>query len=301
MVHRRWWTDGRITEGCGFTLDQVGDVVTRLAFALRKRNLSSVGIGVMDSWTGNTIGAIQGGWNGKIPKDAMQYINHFTVHGYVGGGSWRNESTDRNTYMGMRAAAEKENKEVFQTEWGPLGYQGVDIQFGVLLARVVMQHVNHMRASAWFLWQAIQQRNGGGWGPLQMPLVVNGKSKVLRTRQFYILRQLVFAMPPGSRPLVVEENCGQGVLGAYVGTKQRLSVTVANQRFAPFKFRLDLSQWEIASGAPRARVKVFRTSAKENFTVIDEYSIGTPLSVDLVASPLTVTTVLLKGVVRARR
>lgn len=300
-MRRRWWTDGRVTEGCGFTPDQIGEIVTRLDFALKKRNLASTKIGVLDSWTGNTIGAVEGGWKGKIPPRALEFVDHFTVHGYVAGGSSRNETTDREAYLWMRSVAKEHQKEVFQTEWGPLGYHGVDIQFGILLARVVMQHVNHMGASAWFLWQAIQQRNGGGWGPVQMPLVVKGKSKAFKTRQFFVLRQLVFAMPPGSRPLKVETDCGQGILAAFIGKRQRLSVTVANQRFAPFRFRFDLSEFEIASGAPRTRVKVYRTSSKENFTVIDEYSVRSPLTVDLVASPLTVTTVLLRGVVRARR
>jgi len=47
---------------------------------------------------------------------------------------------------------------------GPLNYYGNDIQVAVLLGRVLSQHVNYLKVTAWFLWQAIQQRNGGGWG-----------------------------------------------------------------------------------------------------------------------------------------
>jgi len=165
---------------------------------------------------------------------------------------------------------------VFQTEWGPLGYRGVDIQFGVLLARVVMQHVNHMGASAWFGWQAIQQRNGGGWGALQMPLVVNGKSKVLKTRSFFVLRQLVSAMPPGARPLKLDLNCGPGLPRRLCGEKQRLSVTIANQRFAPSNFGSIWRNSKSPAARPGSGSRCTRTSSTENFTIIDEYSVGTP-------------------------
>jgi len=107
-VHRRWWTDGRITEGCGFTPEQIGDVVTRLASALTRRDLTTTSIGVLDSWTGNTVGAVEGGWKGKTPP-ALKSVDHFTVHGYAAG-DVRNESTDREAYLRMKSIAAEQGE-----------------------------------------------------------------------------------------------------------------------------------------------------------------------------------------------
>lgn len=138
----------------------MGRIALSLDKALRNRSLDT-GVALLDSWTGSTIGALRGGWKGKIPAAAMKVVARVAVHGYTAAAD-HDEKTDTRNYVALSQVASSLGKDLWQTEWGPVGYYGVDVQFAILLARCVCQHVNFLKASAWFLWQALQQRNGGG-------------------------------------------------------------------------------------------------------------------------------------------
>lgn len=128
-----------------------------------------------------------------------------------------------------------------------------------------------------------------------MPLIILKSTQPRIMRQFYVMRQLVAAMPPGSTPLRVEAPCASGVLAAYQDDAKQISVTIANQRFQDYPLSLNISQFSPTSSSSRL-VSVFRSSVGENNTLIDQYSFDSTLLLDVVAQALSVTTLMIYGV-----
>lgn len=181
---------------------------------------------------------------------------------------------------------------------GPLNYHGNEMQIAALLGRVLSQHVNYLKVTAWFLWQAIQQRNGGGWGGVQMPLRVSSKTVPRRMKTFFVMRQLTQWWKPGSIPMKVEDACGSGVIASYNRENQYLSITVSNQKYHDVALTLNTEAYDLGDNTVFGQnsVEVYRTSSNESYARIDQYFVTVPVSIDIVALGLSVTTVVLHGV-----
>ncbi len=285
-----WGANSPKQEGCHF--DQ-GTSQTNIILELEK-SLNARGLGdIILSGTDETSIDTQISSYNALSDDAQAAIDRIDTHTYSG--SKRAE---------LRALAVSEGKNLWMSEVDGGSTAGTDAgQMGsaLWLAQRITTDVNDLNASAWIMWQVIDNHiskdgyngnkdsgmpdiNGGFWG---VAVADHDNDEIILTKKYYAFGQYSRYIRPGMTML----KSSGSTIAAYDAENEQLVIVAYNTGGSAKDMSFDLSGF----GSVGASAQIIRTSATENWANAGTAKTsGTALNVSLPAN--SVSTFILDGV-----
>ncbi|MBE6846903.1 MAG: alpha-L-arabinofuranosidase [Ruminococcus sp.] len=277
-------------EGCHF--DQ-GNTQTTIILELKKA-MEAKGLGdVILCGTDETSIDTQISSYNALSAEAKAALQRIDTHTYSG--SKRSQLKDL-------AVSEGKNLWMSEVDGGSTaGTNAGEMGAALWLANRITLDVNELNASAWIMWQVIDNHisaagyngnkdsgmpnlNGGYWG---VAVADHDNDTIILTKKYYAFGQYSRYIRPGMTML---KSSGSTV-AAYDAEKEQLVIVAVNTAGSASDMHFDLSGF----GSVGANAKVIRTSATENWA--DAGSIrtsGNALDASLAAN--SVTTFIIDGV-----
>lgn len=194
----------------------------------------------------------------KLSNEAKNAISRIDTHTY--GGSMRNE---------LRILAENANKNLWMSEVDGRGFEGTnpgEMGAALWLANRIITDLNNLRASAWVIWQVIDNhisKNGyngrkdsgmvnlkdGYWG---VAVADHDNDKIILTQKYYGFGQFSRYIRPGYTLI----GCYNNSVAAYDSKGKKLVIVATNT--AGSNKTVDFNLSDFASVG--YKVRVIRTS-----------------------------------------
>jgi glycosyl hydrolase family 30 len=233
------------------TSDQAAAVYQALARELREGRLTTkVVLGDDVEW-----GASQRYAQSAYQRDGVrQRAPVVASHDYGG-----NSATRR----ALGAFARQTGLSVWQTEWGSgCATCGDDrsIDSGLEWSARIAASLVEARAGAWFAFRPVALSTHGPADGLLVRRDGARAAPFYATKRFHVFRHYATAGPPGSRRVPIRIS-SHGLLGVGFRRGERVSVVLTNP--AARSVSVDL-----ALGAARGRLRIWRTSARENYKLV---------------------------------
>ena len=285
-----WSANSPKQEGCHF--DQgtsQTNAILELEKALNARGLGDIILSGTDETSIDTqISSYQ-----KLSGDAKAAIDRIDTHTYSG--SKRTElkelavSAGKNLWM-----SEVDGGSTAGTNAGQMGS-------ALWLAQRITTDVNDLNASAWIMWQVIDNHiskdgyngnkdsgmvntNGGFWG---VAVADHDKNEIILTKKYYAFGQYSRYIRPGMTML---KSSGSTV-AAYDPEKEQLVIAAYNTGGSAKDMSFDLSGFSTVGTS----AQIIRTSASENWANAGTAKVsGTSLNVSLPAN--SISTFIIDGV-----
>lgn len=287
----RWWRKGGGQEGCGFDMETAAGVIRSLRAQFSRRQLETSVVG-FDSWPSTTRTYLSARWRTAEFRRALEGLKTVSIHGYRGRKVMM-EAADAKDFLTASDAARKLGKSIWQSEWGPLGFNGGDLDMSLFMARNIIQHINLLKVEAWLHYQAASWNNFS-WGLVRLQFRYNKPFRLFISRQFWIMKHFTKWIQPGSLPLTITSNCAHTVAAAYNGKEKVLSIMVVNQRDSDRVLRFKLNDFR--QDGKLSRVEVYRTSYGEFYKRISSREGAMPTTVEIPCKANSFTTYVIKGI-----
>ncbi|MBR0484546.1 MAG: discoidin domain-containing protein [Oscillospiraceae bacterium] len=284
-----WSANSPKQEGCHF--DQGSSqsaVITELQKSLAKRGLGEIMISGTDETSIDTqISSYQ-----KLSDDAKNAISRIDTHTYSG--SKRSE---------LKNTAVSAGKNLWMSEvdgGATAGTNAGEMGAALWLAGRITTDVNDLNASAWIMWQVIDNHisktgyngnqdkgmvdtQGGYWG---VAVADHDNDTIILTKKYYAFGQYTRYIRPG----MIMLNSSGSTVTAYDKDNKQLVIVAYNDKSDAKDMSFDLSGF---SGVGDS-AQVIRTSNSENWkTLADVPLSGDMLNVSL--APQSVTTFLISN------
>ena len=233
-----WWKAGRAKVGCSFNPKGARDMYEAMAEQRQAMGMEGVVLVGADSWPNHTANFLDTQYSKAKPTFAVA-----TIHGYYNSLDIPLQTWGQ-TLWAARTRAEVLGLRLWQTEWGPLGIPGTDMDIALFMARRIIEDINILGVSAWFHFLALHRANPLHWGAAQVNLTAGEPVKAVKTRQFSATLHYTRLIPEGSIILKIPQKCQHGVLAAYSPSRNEIIVTAANQRNFTFSIQLSFRGFE---------------------------------------------------------
>ena len=284
-----WGANSPKQEGCHFDLgNSESTAIVELQRAMKAKGLDDVMIVGTDETSIDTqIDAYN-----KLSPDAKNAISRIDTHTYAG--SRRSDLKDT-------ALAAGKNLWMSEVDGGATqGKDNGEMGAALWLAGRITADLNGLNASAWILWQVIDNHissvgyngnkdkgmvnvNGGYWG---VAVADHDKDTIILTKKYYAFGQYTRFIRPG----MVMLNSSGTTVAAYDPDKGRVVIVAYNDQGSARDLSFDLSGF----GAVGEAAQCIRTSASESWKDIG----NVPLSSDMLnvsVAPNSVTTYIIDG------
>ena len=285
-----WGAYSAKQEGCHFDIgNSESKILTELKKSLDKRGLNDVIICGTDETSIDTqIDAYN-----ALSSEAKSILGRIDTHTY--GGSKRSQLKD---------TAVKAGKNLWMSEVdgkGTLGSNNGGMGAGLWLAERITGDCNGMNASAWILWQLIDNHvssvgyngnkdsgmpniDGGFWG---VAVAEHDKDEIVLSKKYYSFGQYTRYIRPGMTMLKSSGN----IMAALDKKNDQLVLVAYNAGGGASDITFDLSQFdEVGTSA-----KAIRTSPSENWKDVGAIPVsGDALKTSLAAN--SITTFIIDGV-----
>jgi O-glycosyl hydrolase len=250
-----WGANSNKQEGCHFDQgNSESKIIVELSKALNQRGLNNIQISGTDETSIDTqVDSFK-----KLSNEAKNIITRIDTHTY--GGSKRDE---------LRLLAENNKKNLWMSEVDGNGTDGTnagEMAAGLWLANRIITDLNGLRASAWILWQVIDNhisRNGyngrkdsgmvditkGFWG---VSVANHDTNEIILTQKYYAFGQFSRYIRPGY--LII--GCYNNSVAAYDKKGKKLVIVATNTAGSNKTVDFDLSDFQSVG----YNVKVIRTS-----------------------------------------
>ena len=253
-----WWKAGGKQEGCHFAPDQQAAVLARLAEHLQTEPQPNLSLVAADcSEVAETLRVVA-----SLRRDhpaALAALAGLHTHSYQG------TAEDKRT---LAAEAASLRLPVWQSETGPLSWKPKDgkswwHRHYDIAARLI-EDLRELRCEVWCDWQFLSTDDA--WGLLRFSdfdekAPYAGRAYV-RTRSYFLRKQVVNFIPPGYRILLTGP---EHTLGALSPDGRRLVVLVANPGAEVATHRFDLARFPGS-----AAVRAYRTAGPDGGETLAE-------------------------------
>ena len=285
-----WGANSAKQEGCHFDIgDSESKIITELQKSLQKRNLNNIILCGTDETSIDT----QIDCFNRLSTEAKLALSRIDTHTY--GGSKRSE---------LKNLALTHGKNLWMSEVDGKGTSGTNagnMGAALWLAERITGDCNGMNASAWILWQLIDNHvssvgyngnkdsgmpdiNGGFWG---VAVADHDKDQVILSKKYYGFGQFTRYIRPGMMML----NSSGRSMAAFDKEKGQLVLVVFNTSAGNADYSFDLSGFSALGTAAQG----IRTSSSENWADIGTTALqGNRLNVTLPGN--SITTYLIDGV-----
>lgn len=295
----RWWKKGGKHEGCGYDAMRAAALVRAIHTELAKRRMQWCKVAGLDSWTAQTKRLLGVREISGHAATIMAFTDKVTVHGYRPA-SKMNKAADYEDFVSMSALVKRAKKSLWQTEWGPLGILGSDMELALLLGRTIVQHINILQVEAWLHWQVVQWPNYG-WGLIRTPFSYSLPFTMFVSRQYWVTKHFSQWIKQGSYIVKLRAACSDCVVAAYHPRRKLLTITVVNQREEVWAMRILIQGYRtVSTRAAKCATRVYRTTQTESYRLVWLSRIPVPGAVRIVAKEKSVTTMVISGVQRRR-
>jgi O-glycosyl hydrolase len=268
-----WWKSLGKQEGCMFARATQPKLILEVAKSLKAKGLTGTGIAAADA---NSIAEMAGNLQ-AYDSATVAALAQINTHSYSG------SDGDR---RGLRTAATRARKRLWQSEAGPLNWSGSG-QFAVAMwsAALIARDLRELGAEAWIDWQVA---GGGIWGVIDY----NASAQSCKmNKKGYAYMQFSRFIRPGSIILGAGDS---NTVAAYRPATGTLTVVAINSHAAPAGFAFDLTRF----AAVPASARVYRTSASEDAASVAAAPVASGiLKGELPAN--SITTFVLEGAVVA--
>ncbi|MBQ4464585.1 MAG: discoidin domain-containing protein [Oscillospiraceae bacterium] len=284
-----WGKNSPKQEGCHFDIgDSESRIILELDKAMKARGMDDVLVVGTDETSIDT--QIQA-YN-ALSGDAKKALDRIDTHTYAG--SKRSQLKDT-------AIAAGKNLWMSEVDGsGTAGTNAGEMSSALWLAQRITTDVNDLNASAWIMWQVIDNHiskvgmngnkdkgmvntNGGFWG---VAVADHDNDKIVLTKKYYAFGQYSRYIRPGMTMLNSAGNC----VAAYDKDLGRVVVVAYNTSGNSADISFDLSGFSSVGTS----AQVIRTSKTENWKDVGNIALtGTRLNASLAAN--SVTTFLIDG------
>jgi O-glycosyl hydrolase len=268
-----WWKSLGKQEGCMFSRATQPKLIQEVAKSLKAKGLAATGIAAADA---NSIAEMAGNLQ-AYDTATLAALTQINTHSYSG------SDADR---RGLRTAATRARKRLWQSEAGPLNWSGSG-QFAVAMwsAALIARDLRDLGAEAWIDWQVA---GGGIWGVIDY----NASAQSCKmNKKGYAYMQFSRFIRPGSIILGAGDS---NTVAAYRPATGTLTVVAINPRATAAEYAFDLTRFAAVPAAAR----VYRTSASEDAANVGTAAVATGiLKGSLPAN--SITTFVLDGAVVA--
>lgn len=268
-----WWKSLGKQEGCMFSRATQPRMIQELAKSMKANGLTGTGIAAADA---NSIAEMAGNLQ-AYDSATLAALAQINTHSYSGSDSDR---------RGLRSAATRARKRLWQSEAGPLNWTGSgQFAVGMWSAALIARDLRELGAEAWIDWQVA---GGGIWGVIDY----NASAQTCKlNKKGYAYMQFSRFIRPGAIILAAGDS---NTVAAYHPASGRLTVVAINARAGAAEYAFDLTRFAALPASARA----YRTSATE-----DAASLGNvALAAGILKGPLpanSITTFVLDGAVVA--
>ncbi len=282
-----WSANSPKQEGCHFDQgNSQSTVITELKKSLDKRGLGNIMISGTDETSIDTqISSYQ-----KLSADAKNAVSRIDTHTYSG--SKRSE---------LKNTAVSAGKNLWMSEvdgGATAGTNAGEMGAALWLAGRITTDVNDLNASAWIMWQVIDNHiskagyngnkdkgmvntQGGYWG---VAVADHDNNKIILTKKYYAFGQYTRYIRPG----MIMLNSSGTTVTAYDKENKQLVIVAYNDKNNTRDMSFDLSGF---SGVGDS-AQVIRTSNSENWKTLSDIPVsGDMLHVSL--APQSVTTFII--------
>ncbi|MBR7085299.1 MAG: discoidin domain-containing protein [Oscillospiraceae bacterium] len=284
-----WSANSPKQEGCHFDQgNSQSAVITELKKSLDKRGIGDIMISGTDETSIDTqISSYQ-----KLSQEAKNTVSRIDTHTYAGS----KRSDLKNT-----AVSAGKNLWMSEVDGGATaGKDAGEMGAALWLAGRITTDVNDLNASAWIMWQVIDNHiskdgyngnkdkgmvntQGGYWG---VAVADHDNNNIILTKKYYAFGQYTRYIRPG----MIMLNSSGSTVTAYDPQKKQLVIVAYNDWSAPREMNFDLSGF---SGVGET-AQVIRTSNSESWKTLSDIPVsGDMLSVSL--APQSVTTFIINN------
>ena len=285
-----WGAYSKKQEGCHFDLgNSESKIIVELKKAMKARGMDDVIISASDE---TSIDLQIQAYN-ALSADAKSALGRIDTHSYSG--SKRSQ---------LKETAIKAGKNLWMSEVdgsGTVGSNNGGMSSGLWLAQRITTDCNELNASAWVLWQLIDNHisskgyngnkdsgmpniEGGFWG---VAVADHDKDKIILSKKYYSFGQYTRYIRPGMTMLKSSGN----VMAAFDKEKGQLVLVAYNTSGSANNMTFDLSQFDALGNS----AKTIRTSPSENWKDVGNTTVsGGSMNVSL--APNSVTTFIINGV-----
>ena len=288
-----WWAKGGRHPGCSFSPDGVKQMYEALQAKRDDMGADWLDLAAADSWVGVTDSLLRNTYKGRPPP-----FKYLSVHGYQTQQASRLADLEK-ALTSLRAAASELGLPIWQTEWGPLGIPGNEMDIALFMGRSIAEHINILGASVWYHFLALHYNNTLQWGALQQPMQVPGAPlDPKKTKQFYATLHFSQYITEGSTLLKVSQQCQHGIVAAYTDSEHRLAVTATNQRYEAFNVVLRFTDFGAFDRRRTMTVSMYVTTDKQDKKLAyKEEQTSLAGFINLAIPPRSITTVVITNVV----
>lgn len=286
-----WGAYSKKQEGCHFdTGNSESKILTELKKSLSARGLDDIIISASDETSIDVqIDAFK-----ALSSEAKGAVGRIDTHSYSG--SKRSE---------LKELALSAGKNLWMSEVdgrGTLGTNAGGMGAALWLASRISDDCNGLNASAWVLWQLIDNHvssvgyngnkdsgmpniNDGFWG---VAVADHDKNEIILSKKYYGFGQYTRYIRPG----MIMLNTGSSTMAAYDKDKEQLVIVAYNSGSGTSEILCDLTQFDQVGKV----IKTVRTSPSEDWAEVS--NAGSVQNGVLSASlaPLSITTYIIDGV-----
>ncbi|ORX61101.1 hypothetical protein BCR36DRAFT_579160 [Piromyces finnis] len=250
-----WGANSNKQEGCHFDQgNSESKIIIELSKALKQKGLGDMQISGTDETSIDTqIDSFK-----KLSSEAQSIVTRLDTHTY--GGSKRDE---------LRLLAENNRKNLWMSEVDGSGTEGTnagEMGAGLWLSNRIITDLNGLRASAWILWQVVDNHiskngyngkkdsgmvdiNKGFWG---VAVANHDTNEIILTQKYYAFGQFSRYIRPGY--LII--GCYNNSVAAYDKKGKKLVIVQTNTAGSTKTIDYDLSDFHSVG----YKVRVIRTS-----------------------------------------
>lgn len=285
-----WGAYSKKQEGCHFdTGNSESKIILELQKAMAARGMSDV---ILSGTDETSIDTQIDAYN-ALSSDAKKAISRIDTHSY--GGSKRSQLKD----VALAAGKNLWMSEVDGN--GTAGTNAGNMSGGLWLSQRITTDCNDLNASAWILWQLIDNHvcaagwngkrdsgmpniDGGFWG---VAVADHDKNSIILSKKYYCFGQYTRYIRPGMTML----NSSGSTMAAFDKKKGQLVLVAYNTGGSASEMTFDLTQFDEVG----ASAKAVRTSQTENWADAGSPAVSSGmLKVSL--APNSVTTYVIDGV-----
>jgi O-glycosyl hydrolase len=272
-----WWNAGGTQEGCHFDLESQAKIIEEVYNKARAKGLDIKIVGPDESIIDTCIQTVLYYKDNNI----LQYVDRINTHTY--GGSKRYQLRDLVRSIG---------KKLWMSEFST-GYIADDHQKmapALPLAWTILHDIKDMGASAWVIWQVVENEvenyynysnnklwnPPGSWGLIHAAYhdmdLGNGirfsKEQYWITKQYYVMAQFSKFIKKGYKIIDISESDS---IAAYSDKDKKLVIVTLNEGDTKKYFNYDLSKFNLSNDSV---LTVYRTSDDEALCKLEEIIIN---------------------------
>ncbi|HPF40078.1 MAG TPA: glycoside hydrolase [Phycisphaerae bacterium] len=239
-----WWRAGKGQEGCHFDSMEQARLIRALRRALDDRKLQAIQISASDASNidvclGNVL---------SYNAETIAALGQINTHSY-----WGVNRRD------LRKFATRRGKRLWQSESGPMDFQGDEMGAALFMATRIARDLNEMRPAAWIDWQVVDH---GNWGCIHIDKATGA---LTRSPSFHAYSTFTRAIRPGDQLMEVDTA---DLVAAYSPARHEVVVVAVNPSNEPRVYRCRF-RGLTASAAEATRSEAFGEGGLTRVAIAD--------------------------------